>query len=71
LATSVVEAAVERLVVATLRADDPVAPALLPPLHCPVMLGVFTLAIRLRGFERVERGSGTYGVVQEWHCELP
>jgi hypothetical protein len=33
--------------------------------------GFSTLAFRLRGFERVARGASVFGVVQEWHCELP
>jgi hypothetical protein len=40
-------------------------------LYQPVLLGFSTLAFRLRGFERVERGASVFGVVQEWHCELP
>lgn len=71
LQTYEIQAGDERITVATLRSDDPIAPALLPPLHCPVLLGFAPLAFRLRGFERLERGSETYAVVQEWHCELP
>jgi len=53
--------------VATLRADDPVAPALVPDLHEPVLTEVAPLAFGLRGFEVV----GESAVVQEWHGELP
>ena len=61
----------ERYNVISLRAEDPVAPSPIPPLYEPVLLGFFTLAFRLRGFESVSRGAGSFGVVQEWHCELP
>jgi hypothetical protein len=61
----------ERYNVISLRAEDPVAPSPVPPLYEPVLFGVFTLALRLRGFESVNRGTGSFGVVQEWHCELP
>lgn len=54
----------------TLRPSDPVAPSPLVPLYEPVLLGFFTLAIRVRGFELLNRGTGAFGVVQEWHCEL-
>ena len=57
--------------VLTLRADDPAAPAPIPPLFDPVLLGFAPIAFRLRGFERVERAGGAFAVVQEWHCELP
>jgi hypothetical protein len=55
----------------TLRCDDPVVPSPIPALYQPVLLGFSPLAFRLRGFERVERGTSVFGVVQEWHCELP
>lgn len=61
----------ERYSVISLRAEDPVAPSPIPSLYEPVLLGFFTLAFRLRGFESVTRGTGSFGVVQEWHCELP
>lgn len=61
----------ERYSVMTLTVDDPAAPSPIPPLYQPVLLGFSTLAFRLRGFERWERGSGTFDVIQEWHCELP
>jgi hypothetical protein len=61
----------ERYNVITLRAEDPARPSPIPPLYEPVLLGFFTLAFRLRGFESVTRGTGSFGVVQEWHCELP
>ena len=57
--------------VLTLRADDPAAPSPMPALFEPVLLGFAPLAFRLRGFERIERASGAFAVVQEWHCELP
>jgi hypothetical protein len=46
-------------------------PSPIPALYQPVLLGFSTLAFRLRGFERVARGASVFGVVQEWHCELP
>jgi hypothetical protein len=61
----------ERYLVATLRPLDPIAPAPVPDLYEPVLVGFSTLAFRLRGFERVEAASGHFSVVQEWHCELP
>jgi len=57
--------------VLTLRADDPMVPTPIPPLYEAALLGFAPLAFRLRGFERVETGGGTFAVVQEWHCELP
>jgi hypothetical protein len=57
--------------VLTLRADDPAAPSPIAPLFEPALLGFAPLAFRLRGFERIERPSGAFAVVQEWHCELP
>jgi hypothetical protein len=45
--------------------------AQIPDLYEPVLLGFATLAFRVRGYERVERGGEAIGVVQEWHCELP
>jgi hypothetical protein len=65
---TVAEERYERL---TLRSEDPAVPSGIPPLYEPVLLGFFTLAVRLRGFESVNRGTSTFGVVQEWHCELP
>jgi hypothetical protein len=35
------------------------------------LLAFAPIAFRLRGFERLERASGAFAVVQEWHCELP
>ena len=61
----------ERYVVATLRPLDPAATAPIPDLYEPVLIGFFTLALRLRGFERVESAAGRFAVVQEWHCEWP
>lgn len=61
----------ERYNVISLRAADPAAPSPIPPLYEPVLLGFFPLALRLRGFESVSRGTSSFGVVQEWHCELP
>ena len=61
----------ERFSVLTLRAEDPMVPSPIPALYQPVLVGFSTLAFRLRGFERLERGTSVCGVVQEWHCELP
>jgi hypothetical protein len=61
----------ERFNVLTLHDADPVARSPIPDLYQPVLLGFSPLAFRLRGFERVERGTSEAGVVQEWHCELP
>jgi len=61
----------ERFSVLTLRSEDPMVPSPVPALYEPVLVGFAPLAFRLRGFERVERGTRICGVVQEWHCELP
>jgi hypothetical protein len=61
----------ERYEVLTLRPDHPAQASPIPPLYQPVLLGFFTLAVRLRGFESMSRGTSVFGVVQEWHCELP
>lgn len=61
----------ERYRLVTLRPDDPAVSSPVPPLYEPVLLGFFTLAFRLRGYETVSRGTGSFGVVQEWHCEFP
>lgn len=69
--THAVDIGSERYAVATLRPLDPAAAAPIPDLYEPVLIGFFTLAFRLRGFERVESTAGHFSVVQEWHCELP
>jgi hypothetical protein len=61
----------ERYELLTLRSEDPAVASPVPPLYEPVLLGFFTLAVRLRGFESVNRRTSSFGVVQEWHCELP
>jgi hypothetical protein len=61
----------ERYELLTLRSEDPAMPSPIAPLYEPVLVGFFTLALRLRGFESVNRGRSTFGMVQEWHCELP
>jgi hypothetical protein len=60
----------ERFTVLTLQSDDPPIPSPIPSLYEAVLLGFSPLALRIRGFERIERGTGTHAVVQEWHCEL-
>jgi hypothetical protein len=49
----------------------PVADAQVPDLYEPVLLGVHSLALRLRGYERLDERDGVRAVLQEWHCELP
>jgi hypothetical protein len=61
----------ERYNMITLRPQDPAMRSPIAPLYEPVLLGFFTLAFRLRGYESVNRGTSSFGVVQEWHCELP
>jgi hypothetical protein len=56
---------------ATLLLRDPAAPRRLPDLYEPVLVGMATLVLKLRGYERHESQEGPYTVVQEWHCELP
>jgi len=71
LVSEQVTLAEERFSLLTLRCDDPVVPSPIPALYQPTLLSFSPLALRLRGFERVERGSSVVGVVQEWHCEWP
>jgi len=71
LRTHEVTAGDERFTVATLFPDDPASQDRLPPLYEPVFAGIAPLAMRLRGFERIERGRDSFAVVQEWHCERP
>ena len=71
LVTHEVTAGEERFLVASLLPADPASDVRLPPLYQPTLSGVATLAIRLRGFERIERGREAFAVVQEWHCEAP
>lgn len=71
LITHRVEAGTDRFTVATLRPEDPAASPPVPDLYEPVLLGFSPIALRLRGFERVESARGHFSVVQEWHCELP
>ncbi len=56
---------------ATLLMQDPAAPKGIRDLYEPVLLTMSTLAFRLRGFERQDGPEGPFGVVQEWHCEVP
>jgi hypothetical protein len=42
-----------------------------PDLYEPTLLGFSTLALRLRGYERLDEPGGARAVLQEWHCELP
>jgi hypothetical protein len=53
------------------QSDAPTQGSAIPDLYEPVLVGFATLAFRVRGYERVERGGEWIGVVQEWHCELP
>jgi hypothetical protein len=71
LRTHEVTACDERFTVATLFPDEPASEDRLPPLYQPILSGFATLAMRLRGFERVERGREVIAVCQEWHCEKP
>jgi hypothetical protein len=62
----------QRYQIATVRPADPMRQVLIPELYEPVLLGFWTLAFRLRGFERVDdSANGQLSVVQEWHCEAP
>jgi hypothetical protein len=61
---------------ATLRPVDaaagtPAGGPSVPDLYEPVLVGVSSLAFRLRGYERLEDRAGVRAVLQEWHCELP
>ena len=56
---------------ATLLLRNPATMKQLPDLYEPVLVGMATLAITLRGYERHDSAEGPYTVVQEWHCELP
>ena len=55
--------------VTSIQPSDPMKADAMPKLYEAVLLGFAPLAFRLRGFERVERADGAYGVVQEWHVE--
>jgi hypothetical protein len=48
----------EQYRVTTLRPEDPMAPALIPPLYEAALIRFATLSFRLRGFERLERPGG-------------
>ena len=61
----------EQYSVLALEPNDPMSIERPPPLYEAVLLGFAPLAFRLRGFERVEGQDGSYGVVQEWHVEMP
>jgi hypothetical protein len=52
-----------------LEPSDPISENRPPALYEPVLLAFAPLALRLRGFERIEEQNGGYSVVQEWHCE--
>ena len=69
LITHEITAGEERFLVASLLPADPASDARLPPLYQPTLSGVATLALRLRGFERIERGRESFSTLQEWHCE--
>jgi hypothetical protein len=49
----------------------PAQASAIPDLYEPTLLGVSTLALRLRGYERLDEPGGARAVLQEWHCELP
>ena len=51
--------------------DAPAGEPAIPDLFEPVLLSVSSLALRLRGYERLDEREGTRAVLQEWHCELP
>jgi hypothetical protein len=71
LVTNAEERGGERYSVLTLQPDAPMSTDRPPELYEAQLLGFAPIAFRLRGFERVVRGDDTYGVAQEWHCELP
>lgn len=60
----------EQYSVLALEPSDPMSTVRPPPLYEAALVGFAPLAIRLRGFERLEE-DGRYGVVQEWHVEAP
>jgi hypothetical protein len=72
LVTHLVAARGRTYAAASLRpAGAPVAEPAIPDLYEPVLVGVSTLALRLRGYERLEEAGIVRAVLQEWHCELP
>ena len=72
LVTHLVTSRGRQYTAATLRPlGAPVATPAVPDLYEPVLLGVYSLAFRLRGYERLEEREGARAVLQEWHCELP
>ena len=50
---------------------SPARASAIPDLYEPSLLGISTLALRLRGYERLDHPDGARAVLQEWHCELP
>jgi len=54
--------------VTTLQPDDPMQQPK-PALYEAQLIGFAPIAFRLRGFERLEDGSGVRSVLQEWHIE--
>src|ERR1041384_2751437 len=64
LLTHEMSAGEETFLVASLLPDDPASEVRLPPLYQPVLSGVATLALRLRGYERIERGRESFSTVQ-------
>jgi hypothetical protein len=71
LITHVEEHNGEQYSVLSLQPTDPMSSERPPPLYEAQLLGFAPLAFRLRGFERVEGNDDGYGVVQEWHVEMP
>src|SRR5438270_10465195 len=71
LSTHVETHAGEQYRITQLVPADPMSKEKPPALYEATLLGFAPLAFRLRGFERLEDGSGWYTVVQEWHVEDP
>ena len=69
--THAVDVGGERYTVLTLRPEDPARARSVPDLYQPVLLRLSPLAVRFRGFERVDDAAGSFAVLQEWHCEAP
>ena len=51
------------------QSDTPAEGRAIPDLFEPALVGFSTLALQVRGYERIDSAHGPIGVVQEWHCE--
>ncbi len=55
-------------VITLFSGNKALAEHILPDLFEPVLVGFSTLAIQIRGYERISGKDGYHAVIQEWHC---